>query len=167
MTRTRAREAAVRLIYAQAASLEEPDALVDEYFEPEHLASLAEEEGAICETPDEKSLEYIRKLVRLSTEHRLELDDCVRRHSHSWRPERITRTAMAVLRCALTEMMYMDEEEVTPGVAINEAVELAKNFEEPETVAFINGVLGGFMREEYGAADDIAAAVEAGGESAN
>ena len=63
--------------------------------------------------------------------------------------------------------MYMDEEEVTPGVAINEAVELAKNFEEPETVAFINGVLGGFMREEYGAADDIAAAVEAGEESAN
>ena len=46
-------------------------------------------------------------------------------------------------------------------------MELAKNFEEPETVAFINGVLGGFMREEYGAADDIAAAVEAGGESAN
>ena len=74
---------------------------------------------------------------------------------------------MAVLRCALTEIMYMDEEEVTPGVAINEAVELAKNFEEPETVAFINGVLGGFMREEYGTADDIAAAAEAGGESAN
>ena len=141
MTRTRAREAAVRLIYAQAASLEEPDALVDEYFEPEHLASLAEEEGAICETPDEKSLEYIRKLVRLSTEHRLELDDCVRRHSHSWRPERITRTAMAVLRCALTEIMYMDEEEVTPGVAINEAVELAKKFGGKDSPGFINGIL--------------------------
>ncbi len=131
---------------------------MDEYFEPEHLASLAGEEDAISETPDEKSLEYIRRLVRLAAEHRLELDDCVRRHARSWRPERITRTAMAVLRCALTEIMYLGDEELTPSVAINEAVELAKNFEEPETVSFINGVLGGFMREEYGAAP--------GGESA-
>ena len=33
---------------------------------------------------------------------------------------------------------------------INEAVELAKGYDEPETVAFINGVLGGFMRGEFG-----------------
>ena len=37
---------------------------------------------------------------------------------------------------------------MTPAVAINEAVELAKSYEEPETVAFINGVLGGYMRGE-------------------
>ena len=55
---------------------------------------------------------------------------------------------MAVLRCALTELMYLDDPDVTPGVAINEAVELAKSFEEPETVSFINGVLGGFVRGE-------------------
>ena len=65
MTRTRAREAAVRLIYAQAASGLEPDALVDEYFEPEHLASLKDEEGAITEAPDEASLAYIHRLVSL------------------------------------------------------------------------------------------------------
>ena len=45
MTRTRARDAAVRLICAQAATGQEPDGLVDDYFEPEHLASLAGEEG--------------------------------------------------------------------------------------------------------------------------
>ena len=146
MTRTRAREAAVRLIYAQAASLQEPDALVDDYFAPEHLESLADEEGAITEAPDAASLAYIRKLVGLATEHRLELDELVRKNAHGWRPERITRTAMAVLRCALAEIVYLDDADVTPGVAINEAVELAKNFEEPETVSFINGVLGGFMR---------------------
>ena len=55
---------------------------------------------------------------------------------------------MAVLRCALTEIIYLEDSDVTPGVAINEAVELAKNFEEPETVSFINGVLGGYMRGE-------------------
>ena len=109
MTRTRAREAAVRLIYAQAASGLEPDALVDEYFEPEHLASLKDEEGAITEAPDEASLAYIHRLVSLATEHRLELDELVRQHSRGWRPERITRTAMAVLRCALTEIIYLED----------------------------------------------------------
>ena len=68
MTRRRAREAAVRLIYAQAASLQDPDALVDEYFEPEHLATLQDEEGAIAEAPGDEELAYIRSLVRLSTE---------------------------------------------------------------------------------------------------
>ena len=148
MTRTRAREAAVRLIYAQAASGLAPDELVDEYFEPEHLATLVNEEGAISEAPDEASLRYIKRLVSLAAEHRLELDETVRRFARGWRPERITRTAMAVLRCALTEIMYLGGGDVSPGVAINEAVELAKNFEEPETVAFINGVLGGYMRGE-------------------
>ena len=58
----------------------EPDALVDEYFEPEHLASLKDEEGAITEAPDEASLAYIHRLVSLATEHRLELDELVRQH---------------------------------------------------------------------------------------
>lgn len=146
MTRTRAREAAVRLIYAQAASGLEPEALVEEYFEPEHLATLAEEEGAIADKPGEAQLAYIKRLVSLAAEHRLELDELIRRHARGWKPERISRTAMAVLRCALTEIEYLDDPEVTPGVAINEAVQLAKSFEEPETVAFINGVLGGFVR---------------------
>ena len=44
--------------------------------------------------------------------------------------------------------MYMDD--IPNSAAINEAVELAKGYDEPETVAFINGVLGGFMRGEFG-----------------
>ena len=55
---------------------------------------------------------------------------------------------MAVLRCAICEVMYMDD--IPNSAAINEAVELAKGYDEPETVAFINGVLGGFMRGEFG-----------------
>ena len=86
MTRTRAREAAVRLIYAQAASGLAPDELVEEYFEPEHLASLAEEEGAITERPDEAQLGYIKRLVSLAAEHRLELDELIRRHARGWKP---------------------------------------------------------------------------------
>ena len=162
MTRRRAREAAVRLIYAQAASGLEPDELVDGYFDPEHLATLAGEEDAIAEAPDEKSSSYIHSVVRLATEHRLDIDEYIRRYARSWRPERISRTAMAVLRCALAEILYLDDPEVTPEVSINEAVELAKGFEEPETVSFINGVLGGFMLGERGAEAETVSAGESG-----
>jgi N utilization substance protein B len=51
-----------------------------------------------------------------------------------------------VLRCAIAEVLYIDDAPL--AAAINEAVELAKRYEEPETVAFINGVLGGFVRGE-------------------
>ena len=55
-----------------------------------------------------------------------------------------SKIALAILRCALCEILYM--EDVPERVAINEAVNLAKKYEEPETVSFINGVLGGFVR---------------------
>ena len=71
--------------------------------------------------------------------------------------ERIPRVTVTVLRLAIAEMLYGSEHK--PSVAINEAVELAKSFEEPETVSFINGVLGGFMRGEAG--QDEAAAESA------
>ena len=59
----------------------------------------------------------------------------------------MSKTAMAILRCAVSEIMYMDD--IPANAAINEAVELAKGYDEPETVSFINGILGGIMRGEF------------------
>ena len=47
----------------------------------------------------------------------------------------------------MCEILYM--EDVPNAAAINEAVELDKGYDEPDTVAFVNGVLGGFMRGEF------------------
>ena len=58
--------------------------------------------------------------------------------------DRLSRTALAVLRCAICEILYIDD--VPAGAAINEAVELDKKYDEPDTVAFVNGVLGSFVR---------------------
>ena len=150
MTRTKARELAIRLIYAQGASGEQPEDLLGGFFEDEHFASLADEDELFGKKPDEESLGYIRTLVSLCAANREEIDSYIEKYAIGWRPERITRTAAAVLRCALAELLYV--EDVPPSAVINEAVELAKNYEEPETVAFINGVLGGFMRGERSAA---------------
>ena len=92
-------------------------------------------------------MEYIRRLLNLVTEKREELDGYIERYSRGWKPERISRTALAVLRCAICEILYMDD--VPSAAAINEAVELDKNYDEPDTVSFVNGVLGGFMRGEF------------------
>lgn len=146
MTRTKARELAIRLIYAQGASGEQPEDLLGGFFEDEHFESLADEDELFGKKPDKESLGYIRTLVSLCAENREEIDTYIEKYAIGWRTERITRTAAAVLRCALTELLYV--EDIPPSAVINEAVELAKNYEEPETVAFINGVLGGFMRGE-------------------
>ena len=86
------------------------------------------------------------ELVNLVTEHRPELDETIGRYTRGWALSRISKISMAILRCALCEILYV--EDVPTGTAIDEAVEIAKRYEEPETVSFINGVLGSFVREE-------------------
>ena len=53
---------------------------------------------------------------------------------------------MAIMKVAMFEVMYMPD--VPDAAAINEAVELAKRYDPPETVSFVNGVLGSFVRGE-------------------
>ena len=146
MTRTNARELAIQLGFAAAATGEDQQELLDRFFEEEHYASLAAEDELYRERPDEAQLAYIRRLTALIEENRETIDGYISRYARGWKIERISRTALAVLRCALCEILYMDD--IPDAAAINEAVELAKGYDEPDTVAFVNGVLGGFMRGE-------------------
>lgn len=147
MNRTKAREIAIQLGFAAAASGVSSAELMEAFFSQEHYATLASEDELYAEYPDKKSMEYIKRLTTLVEENRSELDGFVERYSKGWKVERISRTALAVMRCALCEIIYMDE--IPNSAAINEAVELDKGYDEPDTVAFVNGVLGGFMRGEY------------------
>ena len=146
MTRTTAREIAIQLGFAAASRNVEHSQLMDDFFSPEHYASLQEEDELYNERPDKKQMAYIRRLVELTAENRSEIDAYIQKYSKGWKLERISRTALAVMRCAICEILYMDE--IPNAAAINEAVELAKGYDEPDTVAFVNGVLGGFMRGE-------------------
>ena len=56
-----------------------------------------------------------------------------------------------------TETGWVFREHAPNAAAINEAIEIEKKYDEPDTVAFVNGVLGGFMRGEFGEAIDDAA----------
>ena len=148
MTRTTAREIAIQLSFAAAANGMEAAELLDDFFSEEHYASLAAEDELFAEVPDKKQMAYIRRLTGLIAENRSELDGFIERYSKGWRVERISKTAVAVLRCAICEILYMDD--IPNAAAINEAVEIAKKYETPETVKFINGILGSFVRQETG-----------------
>ena len=155
MKRTTAREIAILMCFAASANGLEPAEMMDDFFSEEHYATLSQdldpsspEYELFLEYPDEAQMRYIRRLAALTVEKREQVDEYIEKYAHGWKPERLSRTALAILRCALCEILYM--EEIPNAAAINEAVELDKKYDGPETVAFVNGVLGGFVRGEFG-----------------
>ena len=146
MTRTAAREIAILLGFSAAANAGTAEETLEGFFETEHYASLASENPLFAEFPDERQFAYIRTLVGLIAGRRSELDGYIEKYAHGWKVGRIDRTAGAILRCAMSEILWMPD--VPNAAAINEAVELAKKYEDEDVVAFINGILGGFVRGE-------------------
>lgn len=146
MTRTVAREIAIQLSFAAQLAGEDARETADVFFTPEYFETLAEEDTLFREYPDEQQLAYIRRLTGLVYDHMYELNHYIEKYAKDWKLGRISRIAAAILRCAMCEILYMDD--IPNAAAVNEAVELAKGYEEPETVAFINGILGSFIRGE-------------------
>ena len=72
----------------------------------------------------------------------------IERYAVGWKFGRIPRVATAIMRVAMFEILYLPE--VPNGAAINEAVEIAKHYEDDKVVSFINGILGSFVRGECG-----------------
>lgn len=145
MTRSAAREIAVHLIYAVQCTGEEAGTVLNERFEESYYEGLSGENEVYTEKPDAKQRAYISAVVTGVTEHREELEALLAGYSIGWNVKRISRLARAVMELAMYEALYV--EDVPMNVAINEAVKLAQKYEEPETVAFINGILGAFSRE--------------------
>lgn len=73
-------------------------------------------------------------------EHLGEIDKLLNENSKGWKTRRMSRVDLTTLRLAVYEMKY--DEDVPVGVAINEAVELAKRFGGETSGSFVNGVLG-------------------------
>ncbi len=143
MTRTAAREIAVRLSFGEAMT---GAGSAGQFFDSEYYGSLSGEDELFSEYPGDKEREYITELVTGVSQKRAELDAYIEKYSRGWKLGRISRISLAVLRCCMHEILYMPD--VPNAASINEAVELAKGYEEPETVSFINGILGSFVRGE-------------------
>ena len=146
MTRDTAREISVQIVFGASQSDTESMAFLEDFFSEEHYSTLAEENELFAEKPEGSFLEYIRSVVEAVFSHLSEIDAYLQTYSKSWSVKRISGTARAVLRVAIAEILY--REDVSLATAINSAVEIDKKYDDAETVAFVNGVLGGFARGE-------------------
>lgn len=158
MTRTNAREIAIHFTFELSFSNQSADELLNEFFNREYFELLGAEEELYAEFPNEKQRNYICALVRGAFQHGAELDSYIEKYAVGWKFSRIGRVAAAIMRVAMYEILYMPD--IPNAAAINDAVEIAKNYEAEETVKFINGILGSFVRGENIPDLSVSAAVE-------
>jgi len=150
MTRANARELAVHLIYARSFTDEEPEAVVATRLQKEYYQKLSEENDVYTERPSRAQLSYIDNVVSGVANRVDELNEQIQKYSIGWDVSRISRLARTIMQLCIYEILYLDD--IPTGVAISEAVRLAKKYDGDETGSFVNGILGTFSRSLAAAA---------------
>jgi N utilization substance protein B len=145
MTRITAREITVHTVYSLDFIQDLPE-LIDERTGPGFFEGLAGEDELFAAVPDEESAQYIKSVAGGVGEHLAELDGYIEKYASGWNFGRISRVAVAVMRVCMYEVLYRPD--VPNAAAINAAVDICKKYEEPEVAAFVNGILGSFVRGE-------------------
>ena len=123
---------------------EEPEQVISTRLEKEYYAQLGEENEVYSERPSRAQLRYIDTVVTGVANREEELDEQIQKYSIGWDISRISKLARCILRLAIYEIQYVDD--VPAGVAVSEAVRIAKKYNSDETSAFVNGILGSFIR---------------------
>lgn len=92
-----------------------------------------------------ESRPFTRELAEAVEAHREELDAAIAAHARGWTLDRIAPLELNVMRVALQEIEHSDD--VPAEVAIDEAVEIAKEYCGADAPGFVNGILGAIVRE--------------------
>jgi len=133
MTRKQAREETFILIFEKLFS----DSTLEEILE------------TAVEVRDIVPDDYLQKVFFGVYENVEKIDTLISDNSKGWKIERISKTALAILRLAVFEMKYA--EDIPVSVSINEAVELAKKYATKEDASYINGILATLSKIEENA----------------
>ena len=128
MVRTELREHVFKMLFQ--VEFNRPDEM------PEHMRLYFES----LEHATDRDQEYIRTKYEKVIPLIPEIDALINAKSTDWKTKRMNKVDLAILRLAVYEMKW--DPDIPTGVAINEAVELAKRFSGEESPAFVNGVLG-------------------------
>ena len=140
MSRRQAREAALQTLFQ--LELNPPSEAASE-----EACQMWALDAAVEEMPVEtkRDYSYAASLVRGTREHLAVIDEEIAASTHDWKLDRMTGVDRNIVRIALYEMKY-GAEKVDVGIAINEAVELAKKFGTDDSSRYVNGILGGLAR---------------------
>lgn len=144
MTRGNARELAVHLIYGREFTGEEPEQIVAVRLAKEYYSQLGQENEVYSDRPSRAQLRYIDTVVSGVANRQEELNDTIAKFSIGWDVRRISRLTRCIMQLAMFETLYMDD--IPVGVAVSEAVRLAKKYDGDDTGSFVNGILGSFAR---------------------
>ena len=144
MTRSNARELAIHLIYSREFTGEEPEQVVAARMEKDYYNNLSQENDIYAEHPSRSQLRYIDSVVSGVANRAEELNSVIQQYSIGWDISRISRLTRCVMQLAIFEIQNI--EDVPTGVAISEAVRIAKKYDGDDTGAFVNGILGAFAR---------------------
>ena len=144
MTRANARELAVHLIYGRDFTGEEPEEIVSIRLAKEYYAKLSEENEVYAERPSKAQMAYLDKVVSGVANRTEDLNEQIQKYAIGWDIGRISRLTRAIMQLAIYEILYV--EDVPVGVAVSEAVRLAKKYDGDDTGSFVNGILGAFAR---------------------
>ena len=129
LTRREAREQALFLLFETEFHAE---------MTPEEIYALAKEDRDLSEEP------YIREVYFGTLDKKAEIDEQIAALSKGWTVERIAPVTRNILRLAVYEMTGRDD--VPARVAINEAIELVKKYDNEKARPFVNGILNGVLK---------------------
>ena len=144
MTRANARELAVHLIYGREFTGEEPNEVIATRLEKEYYSQLSAEHEVYSDRPSRAQLAYIDTVVSGVANRTDLLNEKIQQFSIGWDVSRISKLARTIMQLAMFEILYI--EDVPTGVAISEAVRIAKLYDGDDTGSFVNGILGSFAR---------------------
>ena len=140
MTRKKVREHLFQMLFVlDFYPAEELDSQVDTFLEG--LGSHSESAKGESEEGLEKVRAELKQKFYAVAEHQEEID----KKSNGWSLKRLAKADVTALRLAIYEILY--DEDVPAGVAVNEAVELAKRFGTDKSPSYVNGVLGSVVRD--------------------
>jgi N utilization substance protein B len=148
--RREARERAVQFLFQHDLNPPEKlDEALEQFWQTQRAAAIAEEKGSATwgesielppPTADEAAVRlFAEPLIRGAIEHRVAVDEQIKKFAVNWELHRIAAVDRNILRLAIYEMLY--REDIPPVVSINEAVDIAKKFSTQDSGKFVNGIL--------------------------
>ena len=140
MNRRTAREITLCLLFNFSFNSEEkPEELLELY-----LNYFPDVENGVI--PEEiRNDRYISTTYFGVTQKISDLDTYIENASENWKPERISRISRSILRLAIYEILYIDD--IPEKVSINEAIELAKRFDDDKSYIYVNGILANVVAD--------------------
>ncbi len=151
MSRRRARERALQLLFQLDSRPAEIDWQIEDFCQAEQagmhvsesLPEVQEADAKVGDILTAEDMQWLEAVVRYTWAERLNLDQLIQARLHGWRLERLPRVERAILRLSLAELHMRESPDNT---IVMEAVLLARRYASEEARRYINAVLGTYLR---------------------